>query len=86
MQVLITLSSYGDAVGPFDIYYGYYAPASETLVIGNIDIDTLALGYIVNSPDDISYIRVENLDIYGGNNQYVYFAPPSPTPSVSITP
>lgn len=73
MEVLVTLTSYGDAVGPFDISYGYFSSA-DTLIVSDVTIEELLAGYPVTVPNNIDYIVVCNLDPYsGGNCEYIYF-------------
>jgi hypothetical protein len=53
----ITLLTYGNAVGPFSIYYGYY-PSTETLIASGITLEQLLGGYSVTYPGGIDYLRV----------------------------
>ena len=86
MQVTVTLTSYGDGVGPFTIYYGYL-PSTDTVIQTGVTIELLLLGYLVTTPDGIDYIKVCNEDPYSGQNcEYLYYVQPSPTPSPTKTP
>jgi hypothetical protein len=82
----ITLTSYGNSVGPFDIYYGTY-PSNDTLIVSGITLQQLLGGYTVTYPGGQDYLKVTNTDPYcGGNSQFIYLLPPSVTPSISVTP
>ena len=87
MQVLITLgSTYGDSVGPFNLYYSTNYGGPDVLIQSNVSIDTLLAGYIATIDDSSVYVKLINQEYCSNNNEVIkYIVAPSPTPSVTIS-
>ena len=81
-SIYIRVTQYGNAVGPFNIYWDNFLNIVEL----NVTLDDLLDGHIVSVPDSAQYIVLENQDPCGLNTQFKYIVPLSPTPSPSITP
>ena len=91
MQIIITLTNYGNSVGPFNIGYNTTGSfvGNITITAASASLDELIAGKEVYVDDFSYYVQLENLDPYGGNNtvRYNFILPsPSVTPSVTVTP